>query len=60
MLKWAAIFFLISILAGVLGFTGIASGAASIAKILFFLFLVVAAVFVVAALFVGNKVKKAL
>ena len=36
MLKWALLFFLISLVAGVLGFTGIASGAAAIAKTLFF------------------------
>jgi uncharacterized membrane protein YtjA (UPF0391 family) len=35
MLKWALIFFIISIVAGALGFTGIARGAAGIAKILF-------------------------
>lgn len=36
MLKWALVFLLISLVAGVLGFTGIAAGAAAIAKILFF------------------------
>lgn len=35
MLKWALIFFIVSLIAGVFGFTGIAAGAASIAKILF-------------------------
>ena len=40
MLKWAAIFLIIAIAAGVFGFTGIEEGAASIAKILFFIFLV--------------------
>ncbi|TMJ43665.1 MAG: DUF1328 domain-containing protein [Alphaproteobacteria bacterium] len=42
MLKWALIFFLISIVAGALGYSGIARGAAGIAKILFGLFLVLA------------------
>jgi uncharacterized membrane protein YtjA (UPF0391 family) len=37
MLKWTLIFALISILAGILGFTGIAVGTAAIAKILFFI-----------------------
>jgi uncharacterized membrane protein YtjA (UPF0391 family) len=41
MLKWAAIFFLIAIAAAVLGFSGIAAGAAEIAKVLFFIFLLV-------------------
>lgn len=39
MLKWSATFFLIAILAAVFGFTGIAEGAASVAKILFSIFL---------------------
>jgi uncharacterized membrane protein YtjA (UPF0391 family) len=50
MLKWALIFFIISIIAGALGFTGIARGAAGIAKILFAIFLVLAAIFLVLVL----------
>ena len=41
MLKWAAIFFVIAILAAVLGFSGLAAGAAEIAKVLFFVFILV-------------------
>jgi uncharacterized membrane protein YtjA (UPF0391 family) len=41
MLKWAAIFFVIAIVSAVFGFGGIAAGATEIAKILFFIFLVV-------------------
>ncbi len=37
MLKWALIFFVVAIIAALFGFTGIAAGAAEIAKILFFL-----------------------
>ncbi len=40
MLYWAAVFFVIAIVAGVFGFLGIMAGAASIAKILFFAFIV--------------------
>ena len=40
MLKWAAIFFVIAIIAAMFGFGGIASGAAGIAKVLFFIFVV--------------------
>src|SRR5581483_6507015 len=40
MLYWALIFFIVAILAAVLGFGGVATAAAGIAKILFFLFLV--------------------
>lgn len=44
MLYWAAIFFLIAIAAAVFGFGGIAGTAAGIAKILFVVFLVLAAI----------------
>jgi uncharacterized membrane protein YtjA (UPF0391 family) len=40
MLWWALIFFLVAIVAAVFGFTNIAAGAAFIAQILFFIFLV--------------------
>lgn len=39
MLKLALFFLIVSLIAGVLGFTGIAMAAAGIAKILFFVFL---------------------
>lgn len=39
MLTWAISFFLISVVAGIFGFTGIAVGAQAIAKILFGIFL---------------------
>ena len=41
MLHYAIVFFVIAIIAAVFGFTGIAAGAAEIAKILFYIFLVV-------------------
>ncbi len=41
MLRWAAIFFIISIVAAVLGFGGIAAGATEIARVLFYIFLIV-------------------
>lgn len=41
MLRYAAIFFVIAIIAAVFGFGGIAAGAAEIAKVLFFIFLVI-------------------
>jgi uncharacterized membrane protein YtjA (UPF0391 family) len=40
MLSWAVGFFIVAIIAAVFGFGGIASGAAGIAKVLFFLFVV--------------------
>ncbi len=41
MLKWALFFLIIALVAGAFGFTGIAAGAATIAKILFGIFLVI-------------------
>lgn len=40
MLNWALTFFVIALLAAILGFGGIAVAAAGIAKLLFFIFLV--------------------
>lgn len=42
LLGWAIGAFVIAIIAGALGFTGIAAGAASIAKVLFGIFLIIA------------------
>jgi uncharacterized membrane protein YtjA (UPF0391 family) len=54
MLKYAIIFAVISLIAGALGFGGLAAGSAGIAKILFGLFLILAVVFIVlAALGIG-------
>jgi uncharacterized membrane protein YtjA (UPF0391 family) len=44
MLYWAAVFFIIALLAAFFGFGGLAAGAAGMAKILFFVFLVLAIV----------------
>lgn len=41
MLYWAVIFFIVAIVAAVFGFGGIASGATTVAQVLFFVFLVV-------------------
>ena len=40
MLNWALTFFLVALLAAIFGFTGIALAAAGVAKILFFVFLI--------------------
>ena len=40
MLYWAAMFFVIAIVAAIFGFGGIAAGAVGIAKVLFFVFLI--------------------
>jgi len=44
MLNWALTFFVVAIIAAVLGFTSIAGSAIDIAKILFYVFLVLAVV----------------
>jgi uncharacterized membrane protein YtjA (UPF0391 family) len=49
MLKWALIFLVISLIAGAFGFTGIARGAATIAKVLFGLFLILFVIFLILA-----------
>ena len=41
LLDWTLVFLVVAIIAGVLGFGGIASESAGIAKILFFVFLIV-------------------
>jgi len=48
MLHYALVFFVLALIAGVLGFGGIAAASAGIAKILFFIFIVL---FAVSALF---------
>jgi uncharacterized membrane protein YtjA (UPF0391 family) len=40
-LKWALIFFLVSIVAGILGFTGVSEATADIARFLFYVFVVI-------------------
>jgi uncharacterized membrane protein YtjA (UPF0391 family) len=54
MLRWAATFFVIAIIAAVFGFGGIAGGAIEIAKILFYIFVVVFLVTLVMGL-IGRK-----
>ena len=44
MLSWALIFFVVAIIAAIFGFGGIAVAAAGIAKILFFVFVVLFAI----------------
>jgi len=48
MLYWSLAFFVVALIAAVLGFGGIAAGASSIAQILFFAFLVLAVVSAIA------------
>lgn len=56
MLYWAAIFFVIAIIAAAFGFGGIAAGAGGIAKILFFIFVILFIVSLLAGLLRGRGV----
>lgn len=55
MLRWAIIFAVISIIAAIFGFGGISEGAADIARILFFIFIVL---FVLVLIFGGRVFKR--
>lgn len=54
MLSWAIGFFIVAIIAAVFGFGGIASSAAGIAKVLFFLFLIAFVVSLILGLMRGR------
>lgn len=56
MLKWAILFFIISVIAGVLGFTDIARGARKIAKILFFIAVAIFLIVLVFGVMLGTLV----
>lgn len=56
MLRWALIFLLIGLVAGLLGFTTLAGASIAIAKILFFVFMVLFLVFLIAGLTVARRV----
>ena len=56
MLKWALIFAVVALIAGGLGFTGVAGAAAGLAKILFFLFLAGFVILLALGFFAGKKI----
>lgn len=56
MIKWAIIFFLISLVAGFFGFTGVAAGSRGIAKVLFFIAIVIFLIVLVFGVFLGTLV----
>jgi uncharacterized membrane protein YtjA (UPF0391 family) len=55
MIKWAIIFAVIALVAGALGFGGIAGGAMGIAKFLFFAAIIIAAIFLILGLTAAKK-----
>jgi uncharacterized membrane protein YtjA (UPF0391 family) len=56
MLKWAIIFFIISLIAGFFGFTNIASGTRTIAKVLFFIALAIFLIILIFGVMLGMLV----
>jgi uncharacterized membrane protein YtjA (UPF0391 family) len=57
MLRWAVIFFVISMIAAFFGFTDVAAGAAEIAKVLFYVFIAIFVVFLVLGLTAAEKIR---
>lgn len=57
LLKWAAIFLVIALIAAAFGFTGVAEGATEIAKVLFYIFLAMCLIFLVAGVVLAERVK---
>ena len=55
MLRWALLFLVIGLVAGLLGFTGVAGASIAIAKTLFFIFLVIFLVLLVLGLTVARR-----
>lgn len=58
MLKWAAIFFIIAVIAAIFGFGGISEAAADIAQILFFIFLALFVIALIAGKFFVSKISE--
>lgn len=56
MLKWAIIFFVISLIAGFFGFSGVATKTRSISKVLFVIALVIFLIVLVFGVFLGTLV----
>jgi uncharacterized membrane protein YtjA (UPF0391 family) len=55
MLRWAILFLIIGLVAGVLGFGGIAGASFAIAKTLFFIFMVIFLVLLIAGLTIARR-----
>ncbi len=54
MLRWSVIFFIIALVSGALGFTGLSEAAGGIAQVLFWIFLGVCLCLLIAGLIVGK------
>ncbi len=58
MLRWALMFFILGLIAAVLGFTSIAGAAIGVAKFLFFLFAALFVITLLAGIFAAKKIMK--
>ncbi len=58
MLKWAAIFFVIALIAGFFGFSGVSVAATGVAKVLFFIFLAGCIISLIFYIFIALKIFK--
>jgi uncharacterized membrane protein YtjA (UPF0391 family) len=56
MLRWAFIFLIIGLIAALLGFTNVAGASIAIAKVLFFIFIVIFLVLLIAGLTVARRI----
>lgn len=56
MIKWALVFLVVGLIAGALGFTGIAGASVGIAKVLFFIGLAIFAIMLLLGVTVFKKI----
>jgi uncharacterized membrane protein YtjA (UPF0391 family) len=57
MLRWALFFLLLGLIAGLLGFTGIAGASFAIAKVLFFVFVVIFLLLLIGGVTIARKIE---
>ena len=57
MLRWALIFLIVALIAAALGFTDVAAASAGIAKVIFFIFVLLFALAVLGGLFLGRRLR---
>ncbi len=57
MLRWAIFFLIVSLIAALFGFTGISVAAAGIAKVLFFLFIVITVILFALVIAAGRALR---
>jgi len=56
MLRWAFVFLIVGLIAAIFGFTSIAGASIEIAKILFFVFIAIFVVLLIAGIAAGRRV----